>query len=382
MAQTQAPAPSGGSTAPTTSTPTTSTPTTSTPAAPKLTSVTPLVGQSRLTGAQIAAWFAKQGVTPTIVTPILDLANIFVDEGNAQNVRADIAFAQSVLETGWFAYKGSMVKATDNNFSGLGACDTCTSGNRYRTPAEGVRAQIQHLWAYGDPKADPLRVARELTDTRFSYVKPYGRSPTWETMGDGNWASGTDYAVNVLKLYNTMLVFNGLAPINLTMGTPAPVVAAAPAGPLTVLVSHTRAGTARRPARQERHALICGHRIRRQRPAAGRLRIVPRHMVLARRGHGISGIVIGHLRSRCPSARRRAQQSHLEDRQGPVPRRPGEEDQGPLPREGRQRLRRTHTGEGAQWRAPRRALWRGRREGAHRRGTRTPELTRPRSRGP
>ena len=90
MAQTQAPAPSGGSTAPTTSTPTTSTPTTSTPAAPKLTSVTPLVGQSRLTGAQIAAWFAKQGVTPTIVTPILDLANIFVDEGNAQNVRADI----------------------------------------------------------------------------------------------------------------------------------------------------------------------------------------------------------------------------------------------------------------------------------------------------
>ena len=130
MAQAQAPAPPGGSTSPTTSTPTTSTPTTSTPAAPKLTSVTPLVGQSRLTGAQIAAWFAKQGVTPTIVTPILDLANIFVDEGNAQNVRGDIAFAQSVLETGWFAYKGSMVKPTDHNFSGLGACDTCTSGNR------------------------------------------------------------------------------------------------------------------------------------------------------------------------------------------------------------------------------------------------------------
>ena len=152
MAQIQAPAPPGGSTAPTTSTPTTGTPTT--PAAPRLTSVTPLVGQSRLTGAQIAAWFAKQGVTPTIVTPILDLANIFVDEGNAQNVRGDIAFAQSVLETGWFAYKGSMVKATDNNFSGLGACDTCTSGNQYPSPTAGVRAQIQHLWAYGDPAAD------------------------------------------------------------------------------------------------------------------------------------------------------------------------------------------------------------------------------------
>ena len=239
IAQAQAPSPPGGSTSPTTSTPTTSTPTTSTPAAPRLISVTPLVGQSRLTGAQIAAWFAKQGVTPTIVTPILDLANIFVDEGNAQNVRGDIAFAQSVLETGWFAYKGSMVKATDNNFSGLGACDTCTSGNQYPSPTAGVRAQIQHLWAYGDPAADPLRVARPLTDLRFSYVKPYGKSPTWEAMGGGNWATGTDYAVNVLKLYNTMLVFNGLPPINLTMGTSAPVVAAGPTGPLTVMVSRT-----------------------------------------------------------------------------------------------------------------------------------------------
>lgn len=195
------------------------------------------MGQSRLTGAQLAAWFASQSITPTISTPILDLANMFVDEGNAQNVRGDIAFAQSVLETGWFAYKGSMVKPTDNNFSGLGACDTCSSGNRYATPQAGVRAQIQHLWAYADPNADPTRVARELTDTRMTYVKPYGKSPTWEQMGCGNWATGTDYATQVLGLYTKMLTFNGLS---------APKVVVAPCGSATAPVAATPAST--RPA--------------------------------------------------------------------------------------------------------------------------------------
>jgi len=220
-------------------------PAATTPAAVQPSTQTPLMGQSRLTGAQIAAWFAKQGITPAISTPILDLANIFVDEGNAQNVRGDIAFAQSVLETGWFTYKGSMVKPTDNNFSGLGACDTCSSGNQYASPTAGVRAQIQHLWAYADPNADPERVARPRTDVRFSYVKPYGRSPTWEQMGCGNWATGTNYATQVLSLYGKMLTSSGLSAPKVVVApcgsATAPITAAPastrPAGPLVVMVS-------------------------------------------------------------------------------------------------------------------------------------------------
>ena len=234
MGQAQAPPVAGGST----------TPASTAPSQPM--SQTPLMGQSRLTGAQMAAWFAKQGVTPTITTPIADLANMFVDEGNAQNVRGDIAFAQSVLETGWFAYRGSMVKPTDNNFSGLGACDTCSRGAIFKTPEEGVRAQIQHLWVYGDPKATAAGVARPLVDPRFTKVSPAGKSPTWEQMGCGNWATGTDYAKQVLGLYNKMLASAGLSTINIVVpacgSTTAPITAAPaastrPAGPLTVMVS-------------------------------------------------------------------------------------------------------------------------------------------------
>lgn len=232
LASPQAPAPSGG---------TATAPTTTSPAVPTA-SVTPVMGQSRLTGEQIASWFNKQAIRPAIDIPIVDLARLFVDEGNAQDIRGDIAFVQSILETGWFKYEGSMVKPTDNNYSGLGACDTCKRGNIFATPQEGVRAQVQHLWAYADPQADPTKTARPLVDKRFTYVQPYGKAPTWEAMGNGNWASGGGYTEKILSLYAQMLRHNGLEPQQGKMrtvatGTPAPT------GPLKVIV--TRKGAVR-----------------------------------------------------------------------------------------------------------------------------------------
>ncbi len=218
----QPPAPPGG----TTTTPVTSTPVT--------VAVTPVMGPSRLSAEQIASWFSKQGITPLISIPIPDLARLFVDEGNAQGVRGDIAFAQSVLETGWFRYLGSMVKPGDNNFAGLGACDSCARGNIYATPEEGVRAQIQHLWAYADPGADPARTARPLADTRFAYVRPYGKAPTWEAMGNGNWATGGGYTGKILGVYASMLRHNGLQPTTVTVPD---VASGAPSGPLGALVT-------------------------------------------------------------------------------------------------------------------------------------------------
>jgi hypothetical protein len=228
QSQPQAPAPPGG----------TATAPVSTPGA--IASVTPVMGKSRLTGDQIASWFAKQKITPAITIPIPELARIFVDEGNAQNVRGDIAFVQSILETGWFRYEGSMVKPTDNNFSGLGACDSCSRGNIFATPEDGVRAQIQHLWAYADPAADPTKTARPLTDKRFTYVRPYGKAPTWEAMGNGNWATGGGYTEKILALYASMLRHNGLQPQTTTLRS---VASGAPSGPLAVVV--TRKGAVR-----------------------------------------------------------------------------------------------------------------------------------------
>ncbi len=107
----------------------------------------PIMGQSVLTGAEVAAWFKSTGQRARLMndTPIDDLAEMYVTEGNTENVRGDLAFAQAVLETGSFGH------ATDNNFAGIGACDSCTSQYLFPSPRDGVRAQIQLLRNYADP---------------------------------------------------------------------------------------------------------------------------------------------------------------------------------------------------------------------------------------
>ena len=114
-----------------------------------------------------------------------------------------------MLETGYLRY-GGLVRPTDLNFSGLGACDSCARGLAFASAELGVRAQIQHLYAYAAAGADPAVLARPLADVRFTRVVPYGRAPLWEQMGNGNWATGPDYARKVLTIWQAMLAFSGI----------------------------------------------------------------------------------------------------------------------------------------------------------------------------
>jgi hypothetical protein len=172
---------------------------------------TPVLGPSMLSADQIAAWYASTGIRSRSPTDVGVLARIFVDEGAAQGVRADIAFAQSMVETGYLRY-GGQVLPSDHNFSGLGACDSCRRGLAFASPVLGVRAQIQHLWAYASPTASANATARPNVDIRFDLVRPKGRAPLWETMGAGNWATDPDYAGKVLSVYRSMLRFAGVSP--------------------------------------------------------------------------------------------------------------------------------------------------------------------------
>lgn len=170
---------------------------------------TPVLGPSLLSADQLAAWYASTGVTSTSPTDVATLARVFIDEGQAQGVRGDLAFAQSMLETGYLRY-GGQVRASDNNFSGLGACDACVRGLAFPDPVTGVRAQIQHLWAYASPEARAGATARPNVDIRFDLVMPKGKAALWEQMGNGNWATDPAYAGKVLTIYRAMLTFAGV----------------------------------------------------------------------------------------------------------------------------------------------------------------------------
>jgi hypothetical protein len=197
---------------------------------------TPVLGAPLLGPAQIEAWYASTGIQSLSPTPVGRIAQLFVEEGRAQGVRGDVAFAQAMLETGHLRFGGQVVPA-DNNFGGVGACDSCARGLRFSDPETGIRAHVQHLWAYASPTADAAALARPVVDVRFANVQPPGKAPLWEAMGNGNWATSTTYAPKVLAIWRRMLAFNGVpAP------PPVPPPGAAFHGPLPVRASAAGAG--------------------------------------------------------------------------------------------------------------------------------------------
>ena len=75
------------------------------------------------------------------------LAVIYLKYDRKFAIRADIAFAQMIHETGYLEYKGD-VKPDQNNFAGIGATGG-VPGNSFETEGLGVLAQFVHLaWYY------------------------------------------------------------------------------------------------------------------------------------------------------------------------------------------------------------------------------------------
>ncbi len=184
-------------------------------------SPTSVTGPSSLTAAQLVAWFKAKAPPDAVYSatvPIEQLAQMFVEEGNDENIRGDIAFAQSIIETRYFAY-GGQVQAWQNNYSGIGACDSCHGGIVFPDARTGVRAQIQLLRNFADPGSKAVFLAHPLVTQLFPTTASYdkyrykGAAPDWFNMGNGNWASAPDYANTVLNRYNAIRTYNGLAPV-------------------------------------------------------------------------------------------------------------------------------------------------------------------------
>jgi uncharacterized protein YlxW (UPF0749 family) len=166
----------------------------------------PVMGPTVLSAAEMAAWFRTSSASPRLSggMSMEQIAQIFVDEGTAENVRGDVAFAQAYIETGGFSAGGS-----DNNFSGLGACDSCGGQNRFPTALDGIRAQIQLLKAYagGGPLTNPPSQYWWGGDPARAYERfgGTGSAPTWRQMGGGKWASDGGYSSKVLGTYDKMI---------------------------------------------------------------------------------------------------------------------------------------------------------------------------------
>ena len=184
------------------------------------------MGQSRLTADQLVAFYLRYdpGTLPYRATgaSLQQLAQLYVTEGNRYNVRGDIAFAQSIVETAWFYYPDyGLVRPTDNNFAGIGACDSCGTGFGFGSALNGVRAQLQLLRNYADinsrvttipdpPVPELWGSAPPTANYNFDHYFAKGDAPLWTDMGNGTWATAPNYATVILNVYNQMLTFSGL----------------------------------------------------------------------------------------------------------------------------------------------------------------------------
>jgi hypothetical protein len=184
----------------------------------------PIMGQSRLTADQLVAYYQTHTGLPYRATgaTLQQLATMFVTEGNRYNVRGDIAFAQSLVETAWFNFPDyGQVRVFNNNFSGIGACDSCGNGFQFSSALNGVRGQLQLLRNYADinsrttnipdPPVPELWGSNPSTAAyNFDHYFAKGDAPLWNNMGNGNWATAPNYATVVLGVYNQMLTYSGL----------------------------------------------------------------------------------------------------------------------------------------------------------------------------
>jgi Copper amine oxidase N-terminal domain./Mannosyl-glycoprotein endo-beta-N-acetylglucosaminidase. len=182
-------------------------------------------GDSRLTAAQLKKWIKNERARVSTssdsqdlqLKSVYDLADLYIKIGTEYGVRGDLAFCQAAKETRYFLFTGS-VQSWQNNYCGLYATGSpCTglencngadskqvrfqagvSGAIFATPAAGVEAHIQHLYAYATNKALPA--GKTLVDPRFSLVSK-GIAPTWQGL-NARWAvPGTSYGQSIISDY-------------------------------------------------------------------------------------------------------------------------------------------------------------------------------------
>ena len=171
----------------------------------------PIMGESSIQTSQMVEYFNESGENypadalakggaPDIET----FCRIYYEEAVQEGVRPEVAFAQTMKETGWLQYGGD-AKITQYNFAGIGTTGGGVPGNSYPDVRTGVRAQIQHLKAYATTEA----LSGECVDDRYDYVTK-GCAPYVEWLGQKEnpqgygWATGENYGYDIVEMIHDM----------------------------------------------------------------------------------------------------------------------------------------------------------------------------------
>ena len=164
---------------------------------------TAIMGRSNTTVTQMVNYYNANASYPGYymndaeAKTIWDFCRIYMEECNAEGVRAEVAFAQAMKETGYLRFTGR-VPVEAYNFAGLGAIDSDeTAWATFPTVRMGIRAQVQHLKAYAT--TTPLN--NPCVDPRFNLVRR-GSAQYVEWLGQKENPNGYGWATAVMYGYS------------------------------------------------------------------------------------------------------------------------------------------------------------------------------------
>ena len=135
---------------------------------------------------------------------ITEFCQIYIEEAKAEGVKAEVAFTQAMLETGFLKFGGD-VKPDQYNFAGLGATGGGVAGNSFKDVRTGIRAQIQHLKCYASTEG----LKNACVDPRWSNSLR-GKAPYVEWLSIPNnpygtgWAADAKYAEKIVSYITSL----------------------------------------------------------------------------------------------------------------------------------------------------------------------------------
>ena len=121
-----------------------------------------IFGEAEASKKQAVALIKQNNPNVRLACSVGELVDLYWRESEREDIRPDLALAQSLVETGTYAYGGD-VHHNQNNFCGLGTTGGGVKGATFKTPELGVRAHIQHLLAYTQKK----RPKTAIVDPRY-----------------------------------------------------------------------------------------------------------------------------------------------------------------------------------------------------------------------
>lgn len=135
---------------------------------------------------------------------INQFAQIVYEEAITEGVKPEVVFTQCMKETAFLKYGGE-VNPNQYNFAGIGATGS-VHGATFENVRMGIRAQVQHLKAYGSLD----KLINQCVDPRFNLVSR-GSAKYVEWLGKkenptgSGWATSKNYGHDIVNMINVLL---------------------------------------------------------------------------------------------------------------------------------------------------------------------------------